>query len=96
MSTPPQQPRCVPEDDEEEKEGQGKTLKGGDKTQKVSSVSATSSSSQKDSELQEDAGKKTCPAGIVKRKRFWKQRPLVVRRVSQGEEKLGYYFIRIR
>ncbi|XP_058229457.1 rho guanine nucleotide exchange factor 10-like protein isoform X2 [Hemibagrus wyckioides] len=64
MSTPPQQPRCVPEDDDEEKEGQGKTLKDGDKTQKDSSVSATSSSSGKDSELQEDAGKKTCPTDM--------------------------------
>ncbi|XP_053530160.1 rho guanine nucleotide exchange factor 10-like protein isoform X3 [Ictalurus punctatus] len=59
MSTPPQQPRGITEDDEEEKEGQKETLKDGEMLQKDSTVSplTKTSSLRKDCELQEDAGK---------------------------------------
>lgn len=59
MSTPPQQPRGITEDDEEEKECQKETLKDGEMLQKDSTVSplTKTSSLRKDCELQEDAGK---------------------------------------
>ncbi|MCJ8744577.1 hypothetical protein PDJAM_G00120290 [Pangasius djambal] len=61
MGTPPQQPRGVTEDEEEEKEGHREMLKDGDTPQKDSAVSAVAKTSSlgKDSELQEVAGKKT-------------------------------------
>lgn len=61
MSTPPEQPRGVTEDEEEEKEDHRETLKDGDTPQKDSTASAVAETSRsgKDSPLQADAGKTT-------------------------------------
>ncbi|XP_027023647.1 rho guanine nucleotide exchange factor 10-like protein isoform X2 [Tachysurus fulvidraco] len=63
MSKSPQQPRCVTEDEEEEKDVDRQTLKDGDMPQKDSSVSVTSCSGN-GSELQEDAGNTTGAADM--------------------------------
>lgn len=87
MSTPSQQLKGVTEDEEEEIGGHREMLKDGDTPKKDSSVSADTktTTSGKDGELQEDAGKTTSGAGTggIHEIVFQRQCPLVVRRISQ-------------